>query len=100
MKLHKAVVDETYICFWCPGCKCGHCIPVSGKNRWEFDGNFESPTITPSLLISTTDEKRNLHTLCHVVVTAGVLNFCADSAHELSGKSVSMEDFPEDYGLP
>jgi hypothetical protein len=72
---------------------------VGGGNWWTFDGNFESPTITPSLLISTTDKDRKEHTLCHVVVTAGMLNFCADSAHELAGKVVPMEDFPVDYGL-
>lgn len=33
--------------------------------------------------------------VCHVVVTNGILNFCADSTHELSGKSVPMEDVNE-----
>lgn len=72
--------------FWCPGCKCGHCIPNDG--RWVFNGNPEKPTFTPSLLLNATvaPERR-----CHLYVTEGHLQFLPDCAHEFKGRTVPME---------
>lgn len=42
---------QTYIIFVCP-CGCGdrRCLPVTGDKRWIWDGNKETPTLTPSIL--------------------------------------------------
>jgi hypothetical protein len=38
--------DRTLVA-WCPGCKTQHPFDL---NRWQFDGNLEAPTFSPSLL--------------------------------------------------
>lgn len=35
---------------------------------------------------------------CHVVITNGMLNYCADSAHAYAGKSIPMTDWKEPEG--
>jgi len=109
--------------FFCPGCKCGHGIWTTKKNSldaiWTFDGNMEKPTFTPSLLIrgwqvppvdpQTNDWKRgpngkyildpngkiagSTETVCHSIVSSGMIQFCSDCTHELVGKTVPMEAF-------
>jgi hypothetical protein len=83
-----------HVVFWCPGCKGNHVVPYVNKRPhpkdraiWFFDENIESPTIEPSLRV-TLDDK----TACHVVVTAGILNYEGDSAHELRGQRIPMTD--------
>ncbi len=93
---------------WCPGCEEMHILPDS----WQFDGNLESPTFKPSFKHEGVrkefnkygnwtgewirDEHNNvIHRTCHYVLTAGVLNFCADCTHALVGKSVPMPPLPE-----
>ena|SRR5208282_4505959 len=92
---------------WCPGCNEMHILPKS----WNFDGNLERPTFTPSFRHSgiqrvfvngnwTGEWKRDasgntVPSICHYVLTAGVLNFCPDSSHALAGKSVPLPVLPE-----
>jgi len=80
---------------WCPGCEKAHAIYVSSpaKAVWTFDGNVDAPTFSPSVRISWNwpDEPE---TICHYFLTAGQLNFCADSTHELSGQTVPLPDLP------
>lgn len=88
--------QDSNLGFWCLGCKHVHVIPfinapASMPGLWAYDGNRESPTITPSLRVMTLDGKESA---CHVVVTAGVLNYQADCKHALAGKSVPMVPFP------
>ena len=76
---------------WCPGCEELHQLPDS----WQFDGNLESPTFSPSFRhsgYSSHDEPR----ICHYILTTGVLNFCGDSTHSLAGKSVPLPKLPEE----
>jgi hypothetical protein len=38
--------------FICPcGCKAIRSVPVKGPQKWNWDGNRELPTLTPSILI-------------------------------------------------
>ncbi|MDE2026215.1 MAG: hypothetical protein KGJ07_07005 [Patescibacteria group bacterium] len=93
---------------WCPGCKEMHILP----EKWTFDGNLETPTFAPSFKhrglrrvfangewtgewVRDT-EGNTVSYICHYVLTAGVLNFCDDSTHALSGKSVPLPDLPGD----
>lgn len=87
------------VAFHCPGCKNAHAVPYvnvrphpQGKPIWFFDENYESPTIEPSLLVFGIDGKTHE---CHVVITAGVLNYQPDCTHALAGKSVPMVDWNE-----
>ena len=114
--LHPVDGDGPQWLFWCPGCKCAHGIWTRGPVVWEFDGDLDHPTVKPSLLARGTeftevgqedylmwrasgfpDRKGkafdNRPSVCHVVITKGVLNFCSDCTHGLAGKSVPMEPF-------
>lgn len=81
--------------FWCPACQFGHGVWTTEANahtgaRWTFDGNFEIPTISPSLLIH---HGANGKEICHTVVSCGVINYCSDCTHAMAGKSIPMEEF-------
>jgi hypothetical protein len=92
-------------------------------DSWTFDGNLQSPTFTPSFKhegvkgILDNDKwngefvkgildngkwngefvKENgkpVKFVCHYILTAGVLNFCADCTHALAGQSVPLPVLP------
>lgn len=48
------VLGNGRIAFYCPGCKEFHAINTEGENRpvWGFNGNYDNPTFTPSVLIT------------------------------------------------
>jgi hypothetical protein len=84
--------------FHCPGCKYGHAVAVNGRTMpdsegrpvsWTWNGNYEKPTFTPSLLINKNGDGG--YPRCHLLVTDGRLNFLTDSTHQLAGKMVEME---------
>lgn len=106
MKLHKYESEGhgTYYYFWCPGCKHCHayvCNAPDGKPNWSFNGNFDKPTFTPSLLIFVTmPDTKERKTCCHLFVTDGKIAYCGDCPHALNGQTVDMVDIPDDYGLP
>lgn len=79
--------------FWCPGCKFGHAVWTTKKNRvgaqWSFNGNMEKPSFDPSILgLKTVNHPR-----CHLFVRNGMLEFCGDCEHEFAGKTIPMEPF-------
>lgn len=38
--------DKSHYLMWCPGCDEAHVI----NDTWQFDGNMERPTFSPSIL--------------------------------------------------
>jgi hypothetical protein len=74
--------------FWCPG--CGHIHAVD--QRWTYNGNAEKPTISPSYkLWHPRPNKPDF--VCHSFIRDGKIEFCSDSTHSLSGKTVDLPDF-------
>lgn len=68
------------------------------NDTWHFDGNTESPSIEPSILVNgpesvTRFPKPMLR--CHSFVRKGEWQFLNDSDHELAGKTVPMVELPE-----
>lgn len=106
--------------FWCPGCKEMHQVRVEGSGRptWGFNGNFDRPTFTPSVLVRTghyvpghengpcwcTWNKEHPEdaddgfkcSICHSFVTDGQIQFLGDCTHELAGQTVPLKPFDED----
>lgn len=93
---------EEYL-FVCPGCQSEHRIiakwgATSGKTSplWSFNGNLESPTFNPSLLVrwEFTEEKHGFSEkhVCHSFIRDGKIEFLSDCTHALAGKTVPMED--------
>lgn len=76
------------IWLWCPGCDEAHAVPVTGPNAWRFDGNVESPTLSPSLLCKGVRR-------CHSFVREGSWQFLTDCEHGLAGKTVPLPPLPD-----
>lgn len=112
----------------CPGCRTSHVLAVDPPNgepmspqtanrpRWGFNGNYDAPTFTPSLLCTTGHYAKGLtgpdpegcwctylqqHPeaddgygcgVCHSFVTNGMIQFLHDSTHHLSGQTVELPE--------
>jgi Family of unknown function (DUF6527) len=81
---------------WCPGCDSAHRVAVVGKDgtlprdepTWDWDGNVDAPTISPSILCHGTQ-------VCHSFIRAGRWEFLADCGHALAGQTVDMVPLPD-----
>lgn len=109
--------DGLRLSFWCPGCKERHDIPCGDVTspRWGYNGDPESPTFTPSILIKsghfTSGWKEGDSCwctwkaeegtepgfscgICHSFVTNGQILFLQDCTHALAGQTVEIPDYP------
>lgn len=93
-KKHKGLYE-----FMCPACGYIHQIATSendiGWPAWIFNGNLESPTVSPSILV--TGEEKGKPTRCHSFVRDGKIQFLSDCTHLLAGKTVEIPDFDRYY---
>lgn len=92
MKLRK--IEDGKLMFYCEG--CGQCHYAD--NRWTFNGDFEKPTFSPSILVNT-GHHPNPSDICHSFVTDGKMQYLSDCTHSLTGQTVEMldeEDWFED----
>lgn len=110
----KVTVHEgDAVSFECPGCKDRHGINTNPNHRWQFNGDKDRPTISPSILVRTghyveghngdacwcTYNKEHPEKLapfkcyrCHSFVTDGKIQFLNDCTHPLAGQTVEMLD--------
>jgi hypothetical protein len=77
------IVQEGYAAY-CPGCSEYHTL----DSRWQFNGNFSSPTFAPSLLI----RNESGETCCHSYILDGKWQFLSDCTHRLKDQIVIMKD--------
>jgi hypothetical protein len=108
------IIEGGELAFWCPGCLCVHALAIkpAPSPSWEFDGNYDRPTFSPSVLIRTghyvpgaprrpdgkcgwcEDARENGHatlcSVCHSFVKAGSIQFLADCTHALRGQTVAI----------
>ena len=83
----------------CPACDVEHNFRVNqvfwdsasstDKDAWEFNGDYEKPTFSPSMLANKDNWYPDLP-LCHSFVKNGQWEFLADSTHDLAGQTVQM----------
>lgn len=84
---------------WCPACNRLHQIWFTGpdgvvpKVCWEFDGNIEAPTVSPSLAVSWSNGSAKY--LCHSYIKNGQWQFLGDSTHALAGQTVGLVPLPD-----
>ena len=64
---------------------------------WQFNKDYESPTVSPSLLV--TNHKKNYR--CHSFIREGKIQFLNDCTHKLAGQTVDLPDYdgPAEGGL-
>ena len=103
---------EGMVFFYCPGCKEYHGVRTD-KNypyHWNFNGNYDKPTFSPSVLVTgtvfPTDEEADRimkgekiepkKFVCHSFITDGKIRYLSDCTHELAGQTVEMKDVEED----
>lgn len=94
---HYRGVTTGYLTMWCPGCEDPHTISVSssdGAQTWQWDGNADAPTISPSILVNQGHAHPGKQ-VCHSFVRAGRWEFLTDSTHPLAGQTVPMVPLPE-----
>lgn len=102
--------DPDYKAFKCPGCKGSHHIPTgAAPNAWGWNGSYEQPTFTPSILTwwggvdenAVPNEKgikwNERKYVCHSFVTDGKIQFLGDCTHALAGQTVDLPDIPESW---
>lgn len=102
--------------FTCPGCGDNHSFRVAPAETgpvWQFNGNLDAPTFTPSLLVrsgcksphhkpgeecwctfKTDDGEPSPFKCyqCHSIVTNGKIQFLSDCTHELAGQTVELPE--------
>jgi|ERR1035437_2051273 hypothetical protein len=109
--------EDNGLIFWCPGCKESHQVMYGAGNgpRWNWNGNVDKPTFTPSILVRTghycqrpgvdscwcTWNAENPDDLvdfkcmlCHSYITDGNIQFLNDCTHELAGQTVPLPTYP------
>lgn len=75
--------------FHCPGCGYEHSFRTKGKEgqpKWTWNGDFEKPTISPSLLVFKDDPTRR----CHIFVNNGMIQYLSDCFHDMKNKTIPM----------
>lgn len=108
------------VAFWCPGCNSSHQVTVKedapqAAVSWEFNGNCDRPTFSPSILLRSGHYARahkpgddcwcNFEermgrppsfkcAVCHSFVIDGKIQFLGDSTHALAGQTVDLPDWP------
>lgn len=92
--------------FHCPACNEMHFFYTKEYEhpgpKWDFNGDVESPTVSPSLAMSTNRPKDPnaprvpppypVWTYCHLFVKNGMIEFLSDCPHELAGQTVPIPD--------
>lgn len=87
-KLHERRSESiSKFYFHCPGCGCTHSYDCWAAGRterpnWTFNGNYEKPSFTPSLLYPSR--------ICHLYLTDGKIKYLGDCSHPLAGQTVDM----------
>jgi hypothetical protein len=96
--------EDGRLFFRCPGCNERHQVRtgVGLGPRWEYNGNPEAPTFTPSILVTWNepsdkaeefdDPAKDIHHRCHSYVTDGRIQFLGDTTHALAGQTVEIPD--------
>lgn len=113
MKMKTRLTEDRRLCFWCPGCQEVHAVYL---DRWQWNGNRDFPTLTPSILVRSghyasgdssscwctynaahpDDPAPFVCSVCHSFVTDGKIIFLVDSTHSYAGKTVELEAHFED----
>ena len=99
MKIKKVQKSETtwqYL-FICPGCNEEHAF----NDGWEFNQDYDKPTISPSYLIhgytfDDAEPKRNsLPFRCHSFIKDGMIEYLDDCTHLLKNQTVELPDYED-----
>jgi hypothetical protein len=104
-------LSDGKLAFYCNGCKQYHGINIDSNTspNWEFNGDYDKPTFTPSILVSYPHPKGYSRDnpapvewqgelenfICHSFVTDGKIQYLNDCTHEYVGQTLEL-DIEED----
>lgn len=89
VKIHPT--DSTMYMFWDVGLQQPNAFYIRGDRGWNWNGDFEKPTVSPSVLLTIGSDRS------HLFIRDGKIQYLSDCSHELAGKTIDMVDFPEDW---
>lgn len=108
-KIVRDVAGGFYgLAIMCPGCRWPDGMPDShilqvptpsgetestatvGKPKWGWNGSYDAPTFTPSLLTWAGELRR-----CHSFITDGKIQFLDDCTHSLAGQTVDLPEIED-----
>lgn len=69
--------------------------PDFSPNVWEFNGNLDSPSFSPSLLVNKDHQVEGV-LQCHSWVTDGKIRFYDNCDHDLKNQIVDLFDIKTD----
>lgn len=72
----------------CPACNEIHVV----NKTWSFNGDYDKPTLSPSLLVTAPYKGDVENYTCHSFVTDGQIQYLSDCSHAMAGMTV---DLPE-----
>ncbi len=81
--------------FDCPGCGFKHGFYTTGDVVWQFNGDLNNPTVTPSIL--STFPLRSGTKICHSFITNGMIQFLSDCTHKLAGQTLELPEIDMTY---
>lgn len=80
--------------FYCPACDRPHGFSTR-PGGWQFNGDQEHPTVTPSLLTTGSGDPNYR---CHLFIVNGTIQYTPDSRHAMAGKTVEIPEWPRTEG--
>ena len=93
------------VVFFCPGCDQAHVVWYKGPVAWDWNGDVEKPTFSPSYRTYHPAHKKEdgtidvpEKTICHIFVRNGIIDFLGDCAHKLAGQQIPIPDWPYSPG--
>lgn len=78
--------------FFCLGCGQNH---AAIEGRWTFNGNYEKPTLSPSIMVTAPYMGEIENYVCHSFVTNGEIQYLNDCTHKFAGQTIELPDFEE-----
>lgn len=105
------IMEDGSLGFYCPACQMWHYV----TKNWTFNGSYEAPTFSPSVLVRTghfipsnqgecwctynknhPEEPYPYECInCHSFVTDGKIEYLPDCTHAMAGQTVPLPDGPE-----
>lgn len=77
------------VTIYCPACKTHHAF----DSRWSFNGDYDNPTFTPSMLVNGSKEHQSPGSpRCHSFVVNGRIQYLSDCMHDMAGQTIELPE--------
>jgi len=84
---------EGRLCVYCPACDELHHF----NDTWRVTDETTAPTVTPSLLVTTSKGENAEKSICHFYIRKGRIDYLGDCSHKLRGQNFPMPPIPPKF---